>query len=75
MEIHPVTKLLVGSGILLILIGIFWQFIGKSLHLGRLPGDIVIEKENIKFYFPIVTSILLSAMISLILYLFKHFNR
>jgi hypothetical protein len=72
--LNPVSKLLIGSGIVLILIGLFWQFGGKSLHLGRLPGDIVIEKENFKFYFPVVTSLLISGLLSLIFYLFRHFR-
>jgi len=47
---------------------------GRWLHLGRLPGDIVIEKENFRFYFPVVTSILLSVVLSLVLYLFRFFR-
>jgi hypothetical protein len=42
--------------------------------LGKLPGDIYIEKENFKFYFPITTSILLSILLSMILYLISRFR-
>ncbi len=71
---NPVAKLLIIGGVVLIVIGIIWQVGGKYLPLGRLPGDIVVEKENVKFYFPIVTSIVLSILFSLILYLFRLFR-
>lgn len=73
MQIDPIAKLFLGLGILLILIGIAWQFGWiQSLKIGRLPGDIVIEKENFKFYFPITTSLLLSAIIALISWLLRR---
>jgi hypothetical protein len=55
-------KLIMIIGVVLIIIGFLMQFI----KLGRLPGDIVIQKGNTTFYFPIVTSILLSVVLSLI---------
>jgi len=55
-------------GLLFIIIGILWPFILK-LGLGRLPGDIYIKKDNISFYFPIMTCIILSAVISIIVWL------
>lgn len=67
-------KLLIITGLILLVIGLLWQVGGRWLHLGRLPGDIVIEKENFRFYFPIATSILLSAVLSLVLYLFRFFR-
>lgn len=73
MQIDPIAKLFLGLGILLILIGVAWQFGWiQSLKIGRLPGDIVIEKENFKFYFPITTSLLLSAIIALISWLHRR---
>jgi hypothetical protein len=65
-------KLLIAIGIIILLGGILWPYISK-VPLGRLPGDIVIEKENFKFYFPIVTMILLSAVVSVIIWLLKKF--
>jgi len=62
-----IGKLLVGMGVVLILFGLFVSVVGK------LPGDIVIRKENFTFYFPIATSILLSVVLSLIFYLFSRF--
>lgn len=61
-------KLLITSGIVLIIIGLVWQFIG------RLPGDIVYKKGNTTFYFPIVTSIVISIVLSLVFYIIGRFR-
>lgn len=50
-------------------------FFDKIPFLGKLPGDIRIEKENFRFYFPITTSILVSVLISLILWLITQFKK
>jgi hypothetical protein len=71
---NPVAKALVIFGGILIVLGLLWQIGGKFFPLGRLPGDIVIEKENIKVYFPIVTCIVISVLLSLISYLFRLFR-
>lgn len=71
---NPIAKILVIGGIVLIVIGILWQLGGRFLHLGRLPGDIVIEKENFRFYFPVMTSILISIVLSLVFYLIRLFK-
>ena len=65
-----VQKLLIIIGFLLILIGLFYPFF-RDIGFGRLPGDIVIKKENSSFYFPIVTCIVVSVVISLILIFLK----
>ena len=57
-------------GVLFIIVGLLYPFL-KDIGLGRLPGDIVIKKENSSFYFPIVTCIIISIVISLILMFFK----
>jgi hypothetical protein len=72
--VNPVAKLLIVSGVVLIVIGLFWQFGGRFLPLGRLPGDIVVEKENVRFYFPIVTCIIISILLTLGSYLFRLFK-
>lgn len=68
-----IPKLLIGAGAVLIVIGLVWSVGGKYFHLGRLPGDIVVEKENFRFYFPIVTCIVISAVLSLGMYLIRWF--
>ncbi|MFD2369842.1 DUF2905 domain-containing protein [Brevibacillus sp. GCM10020057] len=71
---NPIAKLLVIGGAVLIVIGLVWQIGGRFLPLGRLPGDIVVEKENVKFYFPVVTCIVISIVLSLLTYLFRLFK-
>lgn len=67
-------KVLVYIGILLVVVGLVWQVGGKFFSLGRLPGDIVVEKENFKFYFPVATSIIISVALSIILWIFRRLN-
>ncbi|MDQ0299841.1 hypothetical protein J2S78_002261 [Salibacterium salarium] len=69
-----IPKLLIGLGIALVLFGLIWQVGGKFISLGKLPGDIVIKKENTTFYFPIVTSIVISVVLSLLFYIFGRFR-
>jgi len=71
---NPIAKILIGIGILLIILGLLWQVGGKFLPLGRLPGDIVVEKENFRFYFPIVTCLVISLLLTLISYVFRLFR-
>ena len=67
-------KWVIGLGIIIVLIGvIIYFFHDKLLWVGRLPGDIRIEKENFRFYFPIVTMIVLSLAVSLIIWLIRKF--
>ncbi|MCX7846344.1 MAG: DUF2905 domain-containing protein [Dictyoglomaceae bacterium] len=54
-------------GIILIILGVFLAYGSKILPLGRLPGDIKIERKNFVFYFPITTCLLLSLILTLIL--------
>ena len=65
-----VQKIFIIIGVLFIIVGLLYPFL-KDIGLGRLPGDIVIKKENSSFYFPIVTCIIISIVISLILMFFK----
>ena len=65
-----IQKTLIIIGVLFILVGLLHPFL-KDLGLGRLPGDIIVKKENSTFYFPIVTCIVVSVVISLILMFFK----
>lgn len=67
-----VGRALMFFGGALVLIGALLSFGGKIPWLGRLPGDIVIERENFRFYFPLATSILISIVLSLIAALFRR---
>jgi len=64
------TRILVTLGIIFIVAGIAWPWLTK-LGLGRLPGDIVIERDNFRFYFPITSMVLVSLVVSLIFWLFR----
>ncbi len=63
-------KLLIIVGAVLLIIGLLWPWIGK-LGLGRLPGDIAVEKEGFNFYFPLMTSVIISIILSLLFWLFR----
>lgn len=64
------SRTLIVVGALLIVLGLIWPWITK-LGLFRLPGDIVIERDGFRFYFPITTMIIISIVISLVLWLFR----
>ena len=61
-------RILVVSGVLLVAVGLAWPWLSK-LGLGRLPGDLAIQGEQGGFYFPIVTCLAISAVLSLIFWL------
>jgi len=63
-------------GAILILAGLLLIFLGRTnVPLGRLPGDIIYRGKNTTFYFPVVTSILLSVILSLLFYVISRFRR
>jgi Protein of unknown function (DUF2905) len=62
------ARFLIVLGLVILVVGLLWPYLSK-LGLGRLPGDIVIERENTTFYFPLVTCLLLSLFLSLVLWL------
>jgi hypothetical protein len=62
---------LITFGVILIIVGLLWPLVQK-LGLGRLPGDIVVERENFRFYFPIATSLIISVILTLILWLINR---
>jgi len=64
-------RALILLGIVLVVVGLTWPWLQK-LGLFRLPGDIVIERENFRFYFPITSMIILSLVFSLLLWLFRR---
>jgi len=65
------ARWLVIFGVLCIVIGLAWPWIEK-LGLGRLPGDVHLERDGFHFYFPIVTCLIISAVVSLLLWLLRR---
>jgi hypothetical protein len=65
------VRWLVAIGLVLVLAGLLWPVLSK-LGLGRLPGDIVIERGNVRFYFPIVTCLIVSVVLSFFLWLMNR---
>lgn len=63
-------RLLIGLGLTILVVGLLWPWLGK-LPLGRLPGDIVVERENFRFYFPVTSMLLVSGVLTLILWLLR----
>jgi hypothetical protein len=67
-------KFILIVGGFIVVVGMVVYFFGDKLHwIGRLPGDIRVERENVRFYFPITTMILLSLLLTLIVNLIKRF--
>ncbi|MFY0991409.1 DUF2905 domain-containing protein [Halomonas sp. C05BenzN] len=65
------NRTLILIGLIVVAIGLLWPWLAK-LPLGHLPGDIVIRRENFSFYFPITTMILVSVILSALLWLFNR---
>jgi NADH:ubiquinone oxidoreductase subunit 6 (subunit J) len=68
-------KILVLFGAVMVVVGLLLMVFDKIPLLGKLPGDIHIKKENVELYFPIVTSIVLSLILSGILWLISYFSK
>jgi H+/Cl- antiporter ClcA len=67
-------KILIVAGIVLVVAGLIFYFAGDKLNwFGHLPGDIRVEKGNSRFYFPVTTMIILSALLSLIMWIIRRF--
>ncbi|MCG6658760.1 DUF2905 domain-containing protein [Halomonas campisalis] len=65
------SRTLIIIGLCIVAIGILWPWLSK-LPFGQLPGDIAIRRENMSFYFPITTMILISVILSAVLWLFNR---
>jgi DUF2905 family protein len=61
------SRTLIFLGLILVAVGLLWRWIGV-LRLGRLPGDIVVQHQNFTFYFPVATGLLISVVLTLILW-------
>jgi hypothetical protein len=64
------SKPLIIIGLILIAVGLLWPWLGK-LGLGRLPGDIIIERDGFRLFFPITTCIIISVIISVVMWLLR----
>lgn len=69
----PWTLIVIGG--LILLIGVAWLISPSIPWLGKLPGDIAIERDNFSFYFPVTTCILLSLVLTGFMCLVRHFSR
>ena len=69
---QEIGKTIIIFGIILIGLGVLLTFVNKIPFLGKLPGDILIQKKNFSFYFPLTTSILISIILSLIFWLWSR---
>jgi hypothetical protein len=65
-------KLLITFGLILAVVGGLMLLVGKVPYLGKLPGDIYIQRKNVSFYFPLTTSILLSIILTILFSLFSR---
>ena len=63
-------KILIGLGAVFLVVGLFWPWLGK-VPIGRLPGDIIIDRPNLKIYIPVTSMIIISIVISLVMRFFK----
>ena len=65
---NELAKLLIFGGVVLIIVGFGMLFLPKIPFLGRLPGDIIIKRDNFTFYFPLASSIIISIILTIIFY-------
>ena len=65
------NRTLILIGLCCLVVGLCWPWL-RQLPLGRLPGDIVLERENFRLYFPLTSSILVSLVLSLLFWLFRR---
>jgi len=65
------NRWLIIAGLLLIGIGLLWPWLSK-LPFGRLPGDIAIKRDGLSFYFPLMTSLVISVLLSILIWLFNR---
>ena len=71
----PIGRMLIILGAVLVGVGLMLMFFDKVPFLGKLPGDIHIKKEKFQLYLPITTSIVLSLLLTLIIWVISHFGR
>ena len=75
MAVSEFGKLLLIIGGIIFLLGLLLSFSGKIPYLGQLPGDILVKKKNFSFYFPLTTCIILSILLTALVYFFTNIFR
>ena len=66
-----ISRILIVAGVILLAAGLAWPLLAR-LGLGRLPGDIMVERGNFRFYFPLATSLVVSVFLTLLFWLFRR---
>ena len=66
-----ISRILIVAGVVLVIAGLAWPLLGR-LGLGRLPGDIMVERGNLRFYFPLASSLVVSVFLTLLFWLFRR---
>ena len=67
----PVSKWLITVGLILVAAGLLWPLMSK-LGLGRLPGDIVVRRDGFSLYFPLMTCLVISVVVSIVIWIFRR---
>ena len=67
----PVSKWLIIVGLILVAAGLLWPVMSK-LGLGRLPGDIVVRRDGFSLYFPLMTCLVISAVVSIVIWIYRR---
>ena len=67
----PVSKWLITVGLVLVAAGLLWPLLSK-LGLGRLPGDIVVQRDGFGLYFPLMTGLVISVVVSILIWIFRR---
>lgn len=75
MSFVPLGKILIITGAAIIIIGVALLFFDRIPLIGKLPGDIMIKRKNFTFYFPLATSILLSILLTVVLFIISYFRK
>lgn len=70
-KLHLMRRLLIAAGLLIVLVGLAWPWLSR-LPLGRLPGDLVIDRPGFRFYAPFATMLIVSLVVSFILWLMRR---
>ena len=66
-----VSRILIVAGVILVIAGLAWPLLTR-VGLGRLPGDIMVDRGNFRFYFPLATSLVVSVFLTLLFWLFRR---